>query len=82
MKITAKQLSGEHIGKTITVHHEGTELTGMYTGLDIEADIIIDRRLCQIEPSLTIGRPEYQVRVGYKSISIEPDTRITIQEAQ
>jgi len=75
MKITARQLSGEHIGKMITVHH----YRGTYTG---ELDSVQHHRETE---SISHFRTETsrwaRLQVGAAELDHVPeDTPITIRE--
>lgn len=82
MQTTAQQLSGNHIGKTVSVHQDGATTTGMLTAINYRADLVTDQRLCEPEPTLGISRTEYEIRIGYLTVNVNPDTPITIQEEQ
>ena len=81
MNITAENLTGQHVGQTVAIHEEGTQITGLLSGFIVTADIIAEDRLCEIHPELIAGEREYELRVGYKSISVAPSTEIQIKES-
>lgn len=87
MNITAKELSGMHLTKRITVPFEGQQITGQLIDLHHGADMIIGFKLCDSEADRSLGRQWVSIEIagnfeGGEIIStrLQPDTPITIQE--
>lgn len=87
MKITAKELSGLHLGKTVTFPFEGQQITGQLLSVKHHARLIADERLCEKKPVFSVGRSF--VTIGFHpdgdawpKAQLEPSTPITIQEGQ
>lgn len=83
MNITAKELSGEHIGKTIGVPKERATISGVLEEFQWEVDIeeitnglgeVLKRAVISKELRLNIG--------GYEIWLQDENTPITIQEGQ
>lgn len=90
MNITAKELSGLHIGKTVTVEvrrfpnmdfSPKRELTGMITNIEHDSEIVEDRAIC--ESTNRVGAIPNTVRITIDSrekFRFEYNRIITIQE--
>ncbi|WP_190264868.1 hypothetical protein [Glutamicibacter nicotianae] len=83
MNITAKELSGEHIGKTIGVPKERATISGVLEEFQWEVDIeeitnglgeVLNRAVVSKEIRLNIG--------GYEIWLQDENTPITIQEGE
>ena len=83
MNITAKELSGEHIGKTIGVPKERATISGVLEEFQWEVDIeeitnglgeVLKRAVVSKEIRLNIG--------GYEIWLQDENTPITIQEGE
>lgn len=79
MKLTAKELSGMHIGKTVTVEFRRSEVTGELDAIKHERETVLEdlqghpiRTECWV--TLTIG--------GIKHNPVGLERAITIQEGE
>lgn len=85
MNITAKELSGLHLLKSITVQGERSAVTGQYFGINSQHEKIsepkwgggFDYAPGRLTTTLTV-----LIDSGFIEIPVEPNTPITIQEGQ
>ena len=85
MNITAKQLSGEHLLKTITVQDNRSAVTGQYLGINSQHDMISDPKWgggFDYAPGRLTTILTVLIDSWFIEIPVEPDTPITIQEGQ
>lgn len=94
MKLTAKQLSGEHIGKTITVTVERfpdanysptRELTGMITELRYTSNLTEDTALCSRFSEMQAHPDALKIRLDNREwveLDLKANPEVTIQEGQ
>ena len=87
MNITAKELSGLHIGKTVTLPFDDQTITGTLTTIEHNTDIISERSLCDSHNAHAIGHAWVYLPIWgnfedaeHASVNLRPDTSITIQE--
>lgn len=79
MKFRADQLSGEHIGRRVTLTTDGAEVAGILAGINHEADLITNQSLCEAEPTLMPGHVTLRIQVGYMTVIVEPDQMVTLR---
>lgn len=85
MNITAKELSGMHLGKAVKVTLDYSSATGILAGINQEHQKIHDPtwanpnkwELGQLDMGLTL-----LLETGFIEINVRPSTPITIQEGQ
>lgn len=78
MRIRADELSGKHMGKTVTIYHDDAAITGILAGITHTADLITNRALCQPVPSITAGRIEYAITIGTMTLNVRADERVSV----
>lgn len=86
MNITAKELSGLHIGKTVTFPFDMQKVTGELVDLHHQVDLIADYPLCS-PVKYTRGQQSVAIEIAGNfedgetlSTRLQPNTPITIQE--
>lgn len=94
MNITAKELSGEHIGKTITVKVERfpearysplRELKGMVTAIRYTSQLIEDTALCSSVSEMRAHPDTIKIEIDNREwveLNLGSNPEITIQEGQ
>lgn len=74
----ADQLSGEDMGKTITIARDNTHITGTLAGITHTADLVADERLCAAVPEIMAGRIEYGITIGTMHLTVNGDERVHV----
>ena len=78
MRIRADELSGKHMGHTITIRRDDADITGILAGIGHQADLITSQALCQPIPSITAGRITYTITIGTMTLTMTPDELVII----
>ena len=85
MNITAKELSGVHLGQTVTVTLDSSSATGILAGINQEHQKIYDPTW-EKPNKWELGRLDMQLilllETGFIEINARPNTPITIQEGE
>lgn len=92
MNLTAKQLSGEHIGKTVTLevqrfrnidHSPRRKLTGIITAIQHDSELTEDRALCDPESRVTATPSTVRITIDDReTFRFTREREITIEEAK
>lgn len=74
----ADQLSGEDMGKAITIRRDNADITGILAGITHTADLVADERLCAAVPEIMAGRIEYGIAIGSMHLTVQRDELVTL----
>jgi len=82
----ARYLSGNDIGKTVSIQYGEGELTGTLAAVEHAANLITEERLCSTETTYTLGpsrtRLEILTEDGLAQASVKPQHPVTISGRQ
>lgn len=80
MRIRVDELSGQHIGKTVTIRRDDADITGVLAGIGHTADLITDQAICEPVPRVIAGNITYRITIGTMPLGVRADEVVSVDD--